>query len=281
MIRKKLALPTILGWIFYLSVPVASQDASLKPIIPPWEESDQRPSVVLVSDDAPPQFHPLAKPIEWVTRSVEYTALCLQAYGMAWQAVKKAVAAQSQNWVVVLDVDDTVLQTWSYGKWLVESNSVYTPETWKEWVLRQQATPVPGAKQFLDRVRTLGPAAHIAFITDDKIDFEPVKIDTLRRLGLFRDGDIVLPKINREDTKEVRRQCLITGAPPRCAQFGPLVPIVFLGDSIRDHLPVGSRAQADLLKKRMLDGEPWCPIEAACILLPNPVYGPWESDYNQ
>lgn len=229
----------------------------------------------------PVPIHPLAQALQWVTRSPDYVSICRHAYATAWEAVVRAARRETKDWVVVLDVDDTVIQTWSYGEQLVASDSAHTPESWRRWVRRKEATPVPGARVFLDRVRALGPRAHVAFITDDEVELQEAKIEMMRKLGLFADGDIILSKLEPGDTKEARRRCLREGVGGRCGRYGPLVPIVFIGDAIRDLVRVANADEAESIRGKIIRGDAWCPENETCILLPNPVYGAWESDYSR
>ena len=224
---------------------------------------------------------PLAQEIAWVTGSPEYGSVCRHAYALAEAAVMKAAAAETREWTVVLDVDDTVLQSWSYGAELAATGAVDTPESWRRWVRRKEAAPVPGAKEFLEKVRTLGPRAHIAFVTDDEIGLQEDKIETMRKLGLFAAGDLFLSKTGPDDTKESRRRCLREGVSPRCGRYGPLATLATIGDAIRDHVPVRTERDAEFVRQKITQGEFWCEADAACIVLPNPVYGDWTSDYGR
>lgn len=222
---------------------------------------------------------PDASAIAWVG-SPAYATTCHRAYDAAWQKVEAAAQSQAADWVVVLDVDDTVLQTWDYGRKLLSEGRAHTPRAWERWVLSQGPSEVPGAKEFLRKVRSLGPRAHIAFITDDSVELESAKSGIMTRLGLLEKDDIFLSKTGLNDTKEERRRCLEDGASSRCGRR-PLRIIASIGDSIRDHVHVADGAAARELRRRILSGHLWCPDRTACIMLPNPVYGDWEFGYRQ
>ena len=86
-------------------------------------------------------------PVEltWQRFSVEYQALCLQTYHLAWEAVKSRTASMDKDWAVVLDVDETVLDNSRYQEILHEKNEKFN-YYWDGWVKEENCPPVPGAK---------------------------------------------------------------------------------------------------------------------------------------
>jgi acid phosphatase len=221
-------------------------------------------------------FAQLSKEVKWVTESVEYAAICTQTYRTAWQAVKEAARNEQRNWVVVLDIDETVLDNSLFEKELVLSHTPYSDSLWDKWVGRQAASAIPGAKAFLDSVHTLGPQAHVAFITNREVKHESATIENMRRLGLFRERDIMLTRSEKADTKAKRRQCLESGA-GRCQAYGSLVIIALIGDQIRDVIPLANKDEAKTQREQKMPSESeW---GKKYFLLPNPIYGDWEKDY--
>ncbi len=217
----------------------------------------------------------LPNDIRWVTESIEFAALCTQVYRNAWQVVKAAAPNESRNWVVVFDVDETVLDNSGYALERAAIDSGFTEASWAKWVFRKEAVPIPGAKAFIDSVRTL-PRAHIAYITDRLFAHEQATIENLQKHGLFKDGDLMLTKTSREDQKEDRRRCLENGS-GRCETSGPLVILALFGDNIRDFIPVRGKENAQIYRTVTLaeDGR-W---GTKFFMLPNPTYGAWEREY--
>lgn len=218
----------------------------------------------------------LPNDIKWVHVSVEYAASCLQTYRAAWPVVKAAAEKETRDWAVVFDVDETVLDNAQYAVERVSVDSGYTYQSWVEWVKREEAPLIPGAKAFIDSVRALGPRAHIAFITNR--NFEPEEkptINNLRRLGVFKDGDIMLTERGPEDSKEKRRTCLETGT-GRCQQSGPLVILALFGDNIRDFIPMRGMDKASEYRGKIYQDPNW---GKKYFVLPNPTYGSWVRDY--
>ena len=218
----------------------------------------------------------LPNDLKWVTQSIEYPALCTQVYRNGWQVVKAAAQTETRNWVVVLDIDETVLNNSGYALERAKLDSGYSESSWAKWVFRKEAVPIPGAQAFLDSVRTLGPRAHVAFISDRRFEVQQATIENLQKHGLFKDGDIILTKTSREDQKEDRRRCLEAGT-GRCEKSGPLVIVALFGDNIRDFIPMWGKENAEIYRMVTLTVDPrW---GRQFFMLPNPAYGAWERDY--
>jgi len=218
----------------------------------------------------------LRNDVKWVKYSVEYAAACLQTYRMAWPIVKAAAATQSKNWVVVFDVDATVLDDAQYAVERTQIDSGYTLKSWVEWTKREEEPLIPGAKAFVDSVRSLGPKAHIAFITNRDFDPEEVPtINNLRKMGLLKDGDTLLTQRGKQDTKKKRRNCLETGT-GRCEQNGPLVILALFGDNVRDFVPIWGSEKGVRYRENIAEDPNW---GTKYFVLPNPIYGSWVNDY--
>lgn len=218
----------------------------------------------------------LPRDVQWITQSVEYAALTTQVYRTAWPIVREIALSQTENWVVVFDVDETVLDNSQYAVERVSVDSGFTQQSWTHWVRRKAAPSVPGARAFIDSVRSLGEQAHVAFITDRKSLNEQPTVENLKAQGLMEEGDLVLTKTGAEDSKEDRRRCLETGA-GRCEKTGPLVIIALFGDNIRDFIPMQGLANARNYRENELPKDDrW---GKKFFVLPNPNYGSWERDY--
>lgn len=217
----------------------------------------------------------LPKDIRWVRESVEYAAICEQTYRAAWQSVKKMAANLNEHWAVVLDVDETVLDNSQYQVEIFARGESFSPKTWAEWVEREQAKPVPGVRAFLDSVRTLGEFAHIVFITNRDATLERATIANMQKLALWQDGDVILGRRARSDTKEIRRREVIGGG-GRCQGLGKRTIIALIGDQIGD-LRSGVRGKSvDDLKASLLESDD---LGVKYFVLPNPMYGNWERGY--
>ncbi len=232
--------------------------------------------ILLASPLSAQKAKPLPNDLKWMTQSIEYAAVCVQTYRAAWRAVKASAAKESRNWVVVLDVDETVLDNSPYALERTALDSGFTMASWAKWVLRKEAGLVPGAKAFIDSVRTLGPKAHIAYITNRRYEREAATIENLQKYGLFQEDDIMLTRKGPEDTKEKRRECLRRGT-GRCSKHGPLVILALIGDNIRDFFEVYGMEKARIYREQLLPKDKnW---GTRFFMIPNPNYGSWQRDY--
>jgi len=124
----------------------------------------------------------------------------------------------------------------------------------------------------LDKVRGLGPKAHVAFITNRDTSLDADTIANMEKLGLYRPGDIYLGKAAKDDTKDKRRECLISGK-GRCEKWGPLALLALVGDQIRDFVEVTDPAQVRELRDSGIPLDPaW---GERYFVIPNPMYGDW------
>ena len=211
----------------------------------------------------------------WMLRTVEYPAVCQQIFRDAWQSVKRQASSDTAGWVVVLDVDDTVLSNARYQEVLFERSEKY-PYFWDEWVLRAECPPIAGAKAFIDSVRRLGPNGKIAFITNRKIHLESATRINLGAAGLWQDGDVLLCMQNRQDSKTMRRDELASGT-GRCQGLGQRRILALLGDQIGDmEAPPDTIQNLESLQKHYRNHPDW---GIRYFMLPNPMYGDWERGY--
>ena len=96
----------------------------------------------------------LPNDVRWVTNSSEYQILCEQLYQNAWDNLSATLKEADTQSASIMDLDETVLDNSKYQIDLVKKNESYNPESWSVWVNLMEAELVPGAKQFIYRVRT-------------------------------------------------------------------------------------------------------------------------------
>ena len=100
----------------------------------------------------------LPNDIRWVTNSSEYKVLCEQIYHTAWNNISKLIHNKKiswgintqQEWVIVMDLDETVLDNSQYQVELFENNETFNMNSWAQWVNREEAKLVPCVKQYID-----------------------------------------------------------------------------------------------------------------------------------
>jgi len=220
-----------------------------------------------VAAPAVPPDVPAAPPsaIHWVRTSAEYAALCLQTFRLAAERV--AVLADKRKrgtWAVVLDADETVLENSSYQMERHAAGQGFSKESWSAWVRRRAAGAVPGAVSFMRRVREVGGV--IAIVTNRSESECPDTKANLEALGAPHDVLLCKPDSAPAD-KSARWQAIADGR-----ATGRRVEIVaYLGDNITD-FPGFTQEARQKSELELLD------FGAKFFVLPNPVYGSWESN---
>jgi acid phosphatase len=221
----------------------------------------------------------------WVQTSGEYVACCLQTYGLAGDQVEreiKRIHAEEEGLAkefrgpppaVVMDLDETVLDNGTYQSFLYLTGQNHSTELFSKFVTDQRASIrlVPGAKDFIDRVETLG--VPVIYITNRPEELAGATIATLAQWGINTKGlddpstlRLLLEK-NSESSKTARRD--LVRAKYRV--------IALVGDQLSDFTDeftpvkdnsVAARSSA-VYEHRPMWGTRW-------FVLPNPVYGQWQ-----
>lgn len=202
----------------------------------------------------------------WQQESVEYRALCYQAFNLATWRINQIPENdfRTDKLALITDLDETILDNSYSDAQLIKDRKEHTPASWKTWTDQSAATGVPGAVEFLQFAKQKGMA--IFYISNRDSASLPNTILNLKKLNL-PDADTahVLLLINKHSSKEERRNKVESG----------YKVIMLLGDNLNDF------AQA-FEKKNMVDRfnetdkikSEW---GNKFIVLPNSTYGEWEN----
>ncbi len=197
-------------------------------------------------------------------QAAEYQALCYQAYNLAALRLVESLQDQSINKAraVVVDVDETVLDNSPYQAACILNNYNY-PEGWDEWCQKAIALPVPGALDFLKLAEGYGVA--IFYVTNRKAHLREATAANLREQGFPLSGETHLLMREEESDKESRRATI------REKYHISLL----IGDNLGDFASGFNDSDQDNRMARTTEsrgsfGKQW-------IVLPNPMYGDWES----
>ncbi|MFZ9680418.1 MAG: HAD family acid phosphatase [Bacteroidia bacterium] len=212
----------------------------------------------------------------FVQRSAEYQGLCRQIYRGAAQQLKVLLDSVQEGFseelrrrppAVVLDLDETVLDNSPYAGWQIRHGSSYQSASWQAWVQKAEATAVPGVQEYLLLAQHLG--LKVVFLSNRKRSQWEATKKNLLALNLPVDGlDSMLLRQNSSD-KQGRRDSVKLR----------YTVLQWVGDNLLDmdgfkgNLSEEAREQALQQGVHRL-GRDW-------ILLPNPVYGPWEDLWHQ
>ena len=198
----------------------------------------------------------LPNDIRWVTNSSEYKILCEQLYENAWDNLSATLKEANAQTAIIMDLDETVLDNSKYQIGLVEKNESYNPESWSIWVNLQEAELVPGAKEFIDRVRATN--TRIIFLSNRMAKNESPTIENMQRLQIYDESDIFLLRLDKADKKHVRRAEAINGT-GRLQDIGPMKILGYFGDAYHDF---PDENNTYIFGKNM-------------FMFPNPMYGKW------
>ncbi|MFM7747577.1 MAG: 5'-nucleotidase, lipoprotein e(P4) family, partial [Bacteroidota bacterium] len=168
---------------------------------------------------------------------------------------------------VVLDLDETVLDNSPYAGWQIRHGAAYHSASWQAWVQKAEAMAVPGVQDYLMLAQQQG--IKVIFISNRKRSQWKATHQNLGALNLPVDGlDSMLLRQNNSD-KQARRDSVKLR----------YTVLQWVGDNIQDMEGFKSRLSEEerdqvIQREGHRLGRDW-------ILLPNPVYGPWEDLWHQ
>lgn len=198
--------------------------------------------------------------LHWFRNSAEQRAIYEQTYTAALDAARSLSAGLEEGtWAVVLDVDETVLDNSEYERRLRDGGRDYDSGSWNAWVLEEVAPVLPGAKAFIDRVRSeLG--GRIALVTNRKQSQCSATEANLHRVGVS--FDLILCDRDGSGDKNSRFRAVAEGV----GGHGPLKVLLWVGDNIHDFPSLSQDNHDDLSD-----------FGVRYFLLPNPMYGSWQA----
>lgn len=225
----------------------------------------------------------LTNSVKWLTTSKEYQALTRTVYQQARQSLKQIVKPGTP-WVVVMDIDETVLDNSAYQVRLDKTGKSYTPTSWAQWVKSEQATLTPGAAEFMKDVVAQGGKLALVTNREARLDAHtwrnllalelPLTFQNTCLMGRSQIDIDSIDGQNFVNDKDLRRSNISSGK-PTC--FNPEHMstnwqtshsiIMQIGDNIEDFSQV-TQEHADI-DALLLE------LNKTFFLLPNPMYGSW------
>ncbi len=209
----------------------------------------------------PPLTGDLPKQVHWVRNSAEYIASVRQAYRAATLEIERLAesGALPAAWGVVMDVDETILSNSQYRR----ERELGLETTWWQWVSRREATALPGADAFMDRVRALGGV--VALVTNRHVSMCGYTEGNLRNVGI--EYDAILCQDGERD-KDSRWQLVERGE--AAEGVGPVELVMWIGDNIHDF--------RGLDQEDRFEQTSFAPFGTRYIVVPNPMSGSWVSN---
>ena len=213
----------------------------------------------------------------WADTAAEYAASTLQAYHAAEESLELALA--DPQWTaaleqvsdysdlptaVLMDIDQTVLDNSPYNARIVTHYGEYTQDTFSQWCREVAAPAIPGAKQFVDRAVELGVT----------IIYYSRRLETLRDCTTRNLQVLGFPVPDQKHLLLNDKLPSTQKAQLRHQLSSQYRIVLLVGDDMEDFV---SGSKADPAERRALAhqhsnrwGKQW-------IILPNPMYGAWDT----
>lgn len=203
----------------------------------------------------------------WFQQSAEMEVSFRQAYDkgkMLLQTKMDTLSSSDLKPAVVLDLDETVLDNSPYEARLFLEGKNYSSESWREWCEEAKAKALPGAVDFLNFADSLG--VEIFYVSNRKIEVLEPTLKNLKMLELPQaDKDHLFLRTTTSDKTE-RRGTISAGHHV----------ILYVGDNLTDYSEVFAKRDSttqgrEVVKQYEME------LLHNFIMLPNPMYGEWES----
>jgi 5'-nucleotidase (lipoprotein e(P4) family) len=202
----------------------------------------------------------------WQQRSGEYRALCYQAFTLAKLQMHEMIRqkpASSKTLAVITDIDESVLDNSPQQAHDLLHHQLYTPESWKKWTDLASAKALPGAVEFFQFAHQNG--VQVFYISNRNANELESTIRNLKQAGFPQaDAQHVVMKGASAD-KEPRRL--------EVAEKHQIAMLV--GDNLNDFDKLFY--QQDAAKRSALVDANRQQFGTRFIVLPNTIYGDWES----
>ncbi len=199
----------------------------------------------------------------WQQHAAEHRALCYQAYNIALDRLNDLEARSDKPIAIISDLDETVIDNSFYNAKLIKLDEDYSKESWREWVLLENAKALPGALDFFKQVKEMG--IEIFYISNRSDSEKTATINNLKKLGLPNaDTSFVFLKTNSSG-KEKRREKVLRN----------YSVALYLGDNMSDFSKLFDNEGT--VERNNLTDSMRTAFGRKFIVFPNAIYGDWES----
>ncbi|MCG8373619.1 MAG: endonuclease/exonuclease/phosphatase family protein [Balneolales bacterium] len=232
-----------------------------------------------------PSF-PVSSAVRWNQNSAEYHLITSFLYQEASKSIGR-FSSLNEPWVVIMDVDETLLNNSEYNRRRDILGLGFTSESWASWVREESATEIPGSKQFVSEVLEAG--GQIALVTNRDRTLDQYTWNNLLELGfpINRNTTCIIGRAPSDidavgeegivNDKDLRRQQITQGNAESCWSNYPdaksswnrdLSLVMQVGDNIKDFSKTTQENVnlTEFLKRQGID----------ILVLPNAMYGSWE-----
>lgn len=207
----------------------------------------------------------------WMQSSAEYRALAFQTFSLAKLRLDQDLAQHRSRRraakppAIIVDSDETVLDNSRFQAELILRGAAYTSQSWNAWCERAEAGAVPGAVEFLNYAFRRG--VRVFYITNRRQTEKAGTVANLKKLGFpdVSEESVMIREQGTTASKESRRQSVRSR----------YRVVLLVGDNLNDfNDDFAGKSIAD--RKAQVDRER-SEFGSQYIVLPNPMYGDWES----
>lgn len=221
----------------------------------------------------------------WSQTSVEHDLILQQTYKTAenqliaalndphWNALtpdERTETKAALKPAIILDVDETVLDNSPFQVFVMKNHRSFNEADWGEWCRKAEARALPGAVHFVELAQRLG--IEVFFISNRATDLDTVTIKNLQEQGFkikdtnhFLGLGTLVPQCESVGTEKGCRRILVGRTHRVIMQFGDQ-----LGDFMEVLNNTVNARQTEVKPYLSWIGQRW-------FVLPNPMYGSWES----
>ena len=196
--------------------------------------------------------------------AAEYRALCFQAYNIAHLRLEQVLQQPHEHpLAIITDIDETLLNNSQNTVQQSLSGKDFDSQSWYNWTSKAVADTVPGSLNFLKYASANGVS--IYYITNREEKERAGTIQNLKKFNFPDADDIHLLPRQATSSKEIRRQQVMKD----------YTVVLLLGDNLGDFSDLFDKRSEEV---RMDNTNKVAPLFGSkFIVLPNPVYGDWES----
>jgi len=209
----------------------------------------------------------------WMQKAAEFRALSYQAFNLArWQLdadfekknVKKLPKAERKmSRAVVVDIDETVLDNSPAQAFAIKNRRPFNLPDWYVWGEMRKARALPGSVEFLNYANSKG--VKVFYVSNRDEVQKQATIDNLKGVGFTDISPENVMLRTAESGKENRRKAI-------AAKYRI---VLLIGDNLDDFSDVFEKKLvadrfAEVDKMQNIWGKKF-------IVLPNAMYGTWES----
>ncbi len=202
----------------------------------------------------------------WQQSSGEYKALCYQAFALAKIRLTGKISLHKKDELplaIVTDIDESILDNSPQQVSDILHHRTYTEVNWKDWTSKSSAAALPGAVAFFQYADKMG--VQCFYISNRRVEERDATIKNLIAAGFPQADTIHVILQDSTSDKEYRR-----------AKIKSKYSIALLiGDNLNDFHKMFYQQPSDTRRNLVRDNSDL--FGDVFIILPNPMYGDWES----